>query len=217
MLQRSGFPTSIAPEIAPELNPTLTRTVARGWRRLAVPLGWLPETWLQYLVLLAVVLGLAAGLAVQVYLSVEIAHAQSRLRALQAEYAHIERRNADLVFAIASRTALERIYTEAEQQGFVPATGRAYVRRDRLTTASAAPAVGAATSSSDAAGRAEGGGVRAQVEAIGAPAAPVAASWQDQLAGAVHAAGQSFDEWRQNVGSSTRATAEQWLDRIVGW
>jgi hypothetical protein len=28
---------------------------------------------------------------------------------------------------------------------------------------------------------------------------------------------ENFDDWRRSVESSTRVTAGQWLDRIMGW
>ena len=183
MLQRSGFPASTAPEVASELNPTLARTVQRGWRRLALPLAWLPETWPQFFTLLAIVLGIAAGLAVQIYQSVEIAHAQVELRGLRAEYERIERQNADLIFAIASKTALNRIYAEAERQGFVPATGRVYVRPDLLTESTApVPGTAAPVSQMIPAAQAADGAAAISAGPVGAPAA---GGWQEQLTEAV--------------------------------
>jgi hypothetical protein len=217
MLQRSGFPASTAPEVTSELNPTLARTVQRGWRRLALPLAWLPETWPQFFTLLAIVLGIAAGLAVQIYQSVEIAHTQIELRGLQAEYERIERQNGDLIFAIASRTALNRIYAEAERQGFVPATGRVYVRPDLLAESTApVPGSDAPVSQMIPAAQAADRAAAIPAGAVGAPAAG-AGGWQEQLTEAVRAAGQSFDVWRRSLQAATQTAAQQWLDDIMGW
>jgi hypothetical protein len=225
MLQRSGFPQPMAPEIASALNPTFTRPIQNGWRRLMLPLAWLPETWPQYLVLLAIVLVFAAGLAVQIYLTVEIARAQVELRALQAEYERVERHNADLVFGISTKTALGRIYAEAEQQGFVPATGREYYWRDQQVQTSmpiqdaAAPGSGldfVAASEGAPAGHSPNAGPIDQAESMSAPAAGSAAGWWEQLAGALRTSGESFDLWRRGAAGSAQASAERWLDRIVG-
>lgn len=215
----------MAPEIASALNPTFARPIQNGWRRLMLPLTWLPETWPQYLILLAVVLAFAAGLAVQIYLTVEIARAQVDFRTLQAEYERIERHNADLVFGISTKTALDRIYTEAEQQGFVPATGREYYWREWVVQ-TPLPIQGAAAPGSglDSVAAPEGGptghspnaGPIDQAGAMSAPAAGSAAGWWEQLAGALHTTGESFDLWRRGVAGSAQASAEQWLDRMVG-
>jgi len=128
MLQRS-LPTTSTVEIANSLQ----RTLDRRWLRSLQDLLPLPETWQQYLVLLAIVLIVAGGFCLQILLAVQTAQAEYQVRQLHTEYANIQRANSDLIFQIASQSGLLKIEQLARAQGYMAATGRTYVRRDQLT------------------------------------------------------------------------------------
>ena len=91
-----------------------------------------PETWQQYVLFLAITLIFAAGLALHVLLSVQIAEAQYQVRLLRAEVQRIERDNSEVVHQIAMRSSLSQIEKLAVAQGFGPATGRVFVQRPQL-------------------------------------------------------------------------------------
>lgn len=128
MLQRS-LPSAPTVEIAESLQ----RTLDRRWVRSLQDLLPLPETWQQYLVLLVIVLAIVGGMTLQIMLSVQTAQAEFQARQLRTEYARVQRLNSELVFQIANRTGLAQIEPIARAQGYAPATGRVYVRRDQLS------------------------------------------------------------------------------------
>ncbi len=135
MLQRSSLPPTPSAEIADTLQRSWEATlhdrplIQQRWQGLRELLP-LPVTWQQYLlscIVLAIVVG---GLAFQVLLSVQIARSAFELRSLRQEYAAVERRNSELVYAIAQQSSLEQMAQLAKQEGYVPATNRTYVLRN---------------------------------------------------------------------------------------
>ncbi len=146
MLQRS-LPSAPTVEIAESLQ----RTLDRRWVRSLQDLLPLPETWQQYMVLLVIVLAIAGGMSLQIMLSVQTAQAEFQARQLRAEYAQVQRTNSELVFQIANRTGLVQIEPIARAQGYMPATGRVYVRRDQLAAVPIAVGTGSSTAGAAAA------------------------------------------------------------------
>jgi hypothetical protein len=133
MLQRS-LTTPTATEIAGSLQQTLERSALRSLQNTLQ----LPETWQQYLTMLGVVLLIGAGITAQVLITVQIAEAQSTVRALRSEYEWIQFQNSALIHEIATRTSLSEMQSRAAALGYIPATSRTFVYR------SAAPALGPA-------------------------------------------------------------------------
>lgn len=131
MLERSSLPTYVSTELTDSLQQTFNR------RRLEVlqEMLRLPDTYQQYLVLLAGTLAIGLGMLVHVWLNVQIAEARVLVRQLAAERQQIERENSEIVYAIANSSTLARVEAAARQQGFRPVTERAYVRRDALNSA----------------------------------------------------------------------------------
>jgi len=134
MLERSSLPTYVSTELTDSLQQTFNR------RRLDVlqELLWLPETYRQYLLLLVSVVAVGVGMSVHVWLNVQIAEEQRLVGQLAAQQQQIERENSEVIFAIANSSTLARVEEAALQQGFKPATARAYVRRESLLGASGA-------------------------------------------------------------------------------
>lgn len=133
MLQRS-LTTPTATEIAGSLQQTLERSALRSLQNTLQ----LPETWQQYLIMLGVVLLIGAGITTHVLITVQIAEAQSTVRALRTEYEWIQFQNSSLIHEIATRTSLSEMQNRAAALGYIPATSRTFVYR------SAAPALGPA-------------------------------------------------------------------------
>ena len=128
MLERSTLPTYVPTELTGSLQQTFNR------RRFEVmqEMMWLPETFQQYLLLLAGTLAVGLGMLVHVWLTVQIAEARLLVRQLAAESQQIEHENSELIYAIANNSTLARIEAAARQQGFRPATERVYVRRNAV-------------------------------------------------------------------------------------
>ncbi|HAJ34160.1 MAG TPA: hypothetical protein DCL15_00495 [Chloroflexi bacterium] len=138
MLERSSLPTYVSTE----LTDSLYQTFNRRWFKVLQEMLWLPETYQQYLLLLAGTLVVGMGMLVHVWLNVQIAEARVLVRQLTAESQQIERENSEVIFAIANSSTLARVEEAARQQGFRPVTERVYVRRDAVRSAgltSAAP------------------------------------------------------------------------------
>jgi hypothetical protein len=131
MLERSSLPTYVSTEITDSLRLTLNR------RRFEVlqEMLWLPETYQQYLLLLAGALAVGLGMIVHVWLNVQATEERVLLRQLAAERQQIERENSEVIYAIANALTLAKVEDAALQQGFRPATERVYVRRDAVTGA----------------------------------------------------------------------------------
>lgn len=128
MLERSSLPTYVPTELTDSLQRTFNR------RRFEVlqEMLWLPETYQQYLLLLAGTLAVGLGMLVHIWLTVQIAEARALVSQLAAESQRIERENSELIYAIANSSTLTRVEAAARQQGFRPATERVYVRRDAV-------------------------------------------------------------------------------------
>lgn len=128
MLERSSLPTYVPTELTDSLQQTFNR------RRFEVlqEMLWLPETYQQYLLLLAGMLAVGLGMLVHIWLTVQIAEARALVSQLAAESQQIERENSELIYAIANNSTLARIEAAARQQGFRPATERVYVRRNAV-------------------------------------------------------------------------------------
>ena len=109
MLQRSSLTTPTATEIAGTLQQTLERSALRSLQNTLQ----LPVAWQQYLTMLGVVLVLAAGLAVEVLLTVQIAEAEATVRALRSEYAWIQYENSELIHQIATQSSLSEVQRRA--------------------------------------------------------------------------------------------------------
>ncbi len=140
MLQRSSFPSPATTELAESLQ----RSLDRSWLRTLQDTLRFPETWQQYLILLAFVLLIMAGMLFQVYLSVQIAQVDGQLGVLEAEHARTKRENSELIYQITMNTSLREVQRQAELTGYVPATARKFVVRvpaDHLVAAPSAAAI----------------------------------------------------------------------------
>ena len=90
----------------------------------AIPLPTNPRSFLVYLAVLSII---AAGMLLQVSLSAQILQARVEVNRLQEVHDNIQSRNAELVWEIARRTNLEHIQQAAYAQGYRPITQRQYV------------------------------------------------------------------------------------------
>ena len=131
MLERSSLPTYVSTEITDSLQQSFNR------RRFEVlqEMLWLPETYQQYLLLLIGTLAVGLGMFVHVWLNVRIAEERVLVSQFIAESQQIERENSEVIYAIANSLTLGKVEEAALQQGFRPATERAYVRRDAVASA----------------------------------------------------------------------------------
>ena len=210
MLERSSLPTYVPTELTDSLQQTFNR------RRFEVlqEMLWLPETYQQYLLLLAGTLAVGLGMLVHIWLTVQIAEARALVSQLAAESQRIERENSELIYAIANSSTLTRVEAAARQQGFRPATERVYVRRD---------AVRRDAVRSDG-GRSAGLNGAAPESTTPAPSPATAAASSEDLPGAglldaVSRALGAAGEWlqrsvattAQTVGGFTSGFRERWM------
>jgi len=96
------------------------------WRLLAQTLR-LPDTWQSFLLFTLAILLVCGGLILHLQLSATILQDTIALRQLQAEEGVIQKENANLVWAIAQETDLNRVQTRATELGYEPAFQRNYV------------------------------------------------------------------------------------------
>ncbi len=197
MLQHSSLPPTPTADIA-EIAGSLQRSWdakvdRRRWQSLQELLP-LPTTWQQYLFSCLVLAIIMAGMGLHILLSVQIARTDLQVRQMRTEYAAIQRRNSELVYAIAQRSSLAQMAQLAAEKGYVPATGRTYVLRssEAPTASTLAPA-----------GNLPTGDVPTGITPAGAPA-PAApdADWLVQLR-------QWWQETQQTV---TSAANQLWRD-----
>ncbi len=137
MLERSSLPTYVSTEVTDSLQQTFNR---RRFKVLQEML-WLPENYQEYLLLLIGTLVVGLGMIMHVWLNVQVAEERVLLRQLVAERQQAERENSEVVYAIANSLTLAKVEEAALQQGFRPATERAYVRRDAVTDANSVDVV----------------------------------------------------------------------------
>ena len=196
MLQRS-LPSATSTELAESLQ----RTFGRGWLRPLQKTLQLPTSWQEFMLLLAIVLVVGAGLALHILLSVQIAEAEFEVRSLRAEYERIERQNSDLIYQIATRSSLATIQDQAAQEGFVPATGRTYVFRNQLAGMSVP---GLASESQTASLPAQNSPTESGVQPgrANAPSQPV--DWQQS------------QQWWQATQESAQTAVDQFLRDVMG-
>lgn len=121
MFQHSALPTATV-DLPQTLRPTgSVRLLNRAAQWIP-----LPRTAREYLVW-AIVMSAVAGLvALQIWLSLQIAQARQMIVGLQHEYTVVEQENAELLWQISQYTALDRIQIEATRMGFVPSLQREY-------------------------------------------------------------------------------------------
>jgi len=96
------------------------------WRLLAQTLR-LPDTWQSFLLFTLAIVVVCGGLVLHLQLSTTILQDTIALRQLQAEEGVIQKENANLVWAIAQETDLNRVKTRATELGYEPAFQRNYV------------------------------------------------------------------------------------------
>ena len=215
MLERSSLPTYVPTELTDSLQQTFNR------RRFEVlqEMLWLPETYQQYLLLLAGTLAVGLGMLVHIWLTVQIAEARALVSQLAAESQRIERENSELIYAIANSSTLTRVEAAARQQGFRPATERVYVRRDAVQR----DAVRRDAVRSDG-GRSAGlnGAAPESTTPVPSPATAAASSEDLPGAGLLDAVGRALGaagEWlqrsaattAQTVGGFTSGFRERWM------
>ncbi|MCS6827738.1 MAG: hypothetical protein NZ553_14080 [Caldilinea sp.] len=126
--------STLPPTVSTEISGSLPHTLSRRWLNIVQEMLWLPENFRQYLLLLAAVLLVGAGMMAQVWLRVQIAEERYLLKKLTEQQQRIERENSEIIFAIANATSLRQIEQAAIAQGYRPVTARMYVRRDELPT-----------------------------------------------------------------------------------
>ena len=200
MLDRSSLPTYVSTEMTDSLQQTFNR------RRFEVlqEMLWLPETYQQYLLLLVGTLTVGLGMIVHVWLNVRVAEERVLLRQLVAERQQVERENSEVIYAITNSLTLAKVEEAALQQGFRPATERAYVRRAAVTSAAGADVAAQqlavapppATASPSEAGSARNGFLDAVGRGLGA-----AGAWLQQTAATTS----------QAVGGFTSGFTERWM------
>ena len=96
------------------------------WRLLAQTLR-LPDTWQSFMLFTLAVALFCVGLILHLQLSTTILQDSIALKRLQAEEQVIQKENANLVWAIAQETDLNRVKTRATELGYKPALQRNYV------------------------------------------------------------------------------------------
>ncbi|MBW7885915.1 MAG: hypothetical protein H3C34_25450 [Caldilineaceae bacterium] len=158
-----------------------------GHRRLDAlqEILWLPATFQQYMLFLLVFGVIVAGMMVQIWLTVQTAEDRRTLRQLHAEYARIEQENSELVYAITTRTSLQRVKETAAQLQYIPATTRVYVRLHEVDAGTPTAALALAGEASPA---------------LYAPVAADPSSAQTSVpVPVVDDIGQTLDAWRRAV------------------
>jgi len=181
MLQRSSLSSSVPADLSHSLQQSM------GHRRLDAlqEILWLPATFQQYMLFLLVFGVIVAGMMVQIWLTVQTAEDRRTLRQLHAEYARIEQENSELVYAITTRTSLQRVKETAAQLQYIPATTRVYVRLHEVDAGTPTAALALAGEASPA---------------LYAPVAADPSSAQTSVpVPVVDDIGQTLDAWRRAV------------------
>ena len=126
------------------ISSTITSPVSAEWgmttRRLSTQSGWLrdhwrllaqtlrlPDTWQSFLLFTLAVALLCVGLILHLQLSTTILQDKINLEQLRAEEQVIQKENANLVWAIAQETDLNRVKIRATELGYEPAFQRNFV------------------------------------------------------------------------------------------
>ena len=118
MLQRTAMPNSSAPSVSVNLTGPIRNALHNSplgvvVRVLSMPLDRTAFVW--WLAILAL---FGAGAGVHVWLSVQIAQAQTQLTDLKAEHTRIELDNAELMWQISQYTSLPQVQSRATSMGF---------------------------------------------------------------------------------------------------
>ncbi|MFN8443622.1 MAG: hypothetical protein U0175_22785 [Caldilineaceae bacterium] len=132
MLQQSSLTQALAQsQRTPRVSqPHPDTTLGIGWQQVADVLQ-LPSSIQSFLVFFILLLLVAGAMGMHVMLSVQVMQKQSTLLELQAQQAHIERQNAELVWQINQSASLDQVYQQAMQQGYEPMVERKFVVGER--------------------------------------------------------------------------------------
>lgn len=132
MLQQSSLTQALAQsQRTPRVSqPHPDSTLGIGWQQVADVLQ-LPSSIQSFLVFFILLLLVAGAMGMHVMLSVQVMQKQSTLLELQAQQAHIERQNAELVWQINQSASLDQVYQTAIEQGYEPMVERKFVVGER--------------------------------------------------------------------------------------
>ncbi len=159
---------------------------------------WLPNSAHAFVLYVAGLTLIFAGLFIHVFLSAQILEAQVKLTQLKSEQALLERQNGELIWQIARETNLGRLQQRIVAQGYVPVTDRQYVTisADHKTPQ---PAVHITTTAAQDQAKTQIDGVQ--------PAHAVVT----RLAPQPSAAAKNWDQWRSLLQLGKRANTPIWL------
>jgi hypothetical protein len=150
MLQPSAIPTSVSSELTESFQQTLAASRIRTLKALGVTLA-LPHNLRSFLLFLLALIVVAAGMTMQIMLSMQIWQTAAKVAVLKSEYQAIEQQNTALVWEIAQQSTLENVRQRAETLGYSVALNRYYVpapQSAHLATADGKPVTASPTTSS---------------------------------------------------------------------
>lgn len=128
MLQQTSLTHALAQtQRAPRVGKTVSgSTIGTGWQQVADVLQ-LPNSIQSFLVFFIMLLLVAGSMIMHVMLSVQVMEKEATLGRLNAQYAQIQRQNAELVWKINQASDLAHIYQKAVSAGYEPMIERKFV------------------------------------------------------------------------------------------
>lgn len=119
--------TTLTSTVSTELTASLQQTLGGAKIRELETAVRLPESrggFLWFFLSTAIV---CAGIVVYILFSVQLYRIETELAGLQTQYHSIERRNAELIWAIEEESSLVKVQTQAANLGYVAPQNRLYV------------------------------------------------------------------------------------------
>jgi hypothetical protein len=125
MLQRGTIPTVSG--TTAELSESWQESLRGEWIATLRSAARLPATPREFMIYSVGLFLIACGLALHVFLSVQILDTRVQIRQIDAEIEHIERINSEIIYATTLHTSVEQMEQRIQASGYAYTTDRLYV------------------------------------------------------------------------------------------
>jgi cytoskeletal protein RodZ len=123
MVHNQPIASAVSTELSASLQQTLTGRRLRNLEQIVS----LPGSFSSFLLLILAVALVSGGMALLIVQSVQIFQLRQQINKVEIAYQAVERQNAELVWAIAQHTSLNRVRQRALALGYEPPSERHYV------------------------------------------------------------------------------------------
>jgi hypothetical protein len=123
MVHNQPIASAVSTELSASLQQTLTSRRLRNLEQYAS----LPDSFSSFMLLILAVALISGGMALLIAQSVQIFQLRQQIDKVSAAYQAVERQNAELIWAIAQYTSLDRVRQRALALGYGPPSQRHYV------------------------------------------------------------------------------------------